>query len=205
MATVELLPPAAPAPIAVTMAAPLADKSDAGSTAWGSEAGDAPQPALPFVAAFAHRSVEDPDRFVRDALDKGGEGPSPRLGGGAVEGELDALAFAMGALWELAAESDVNQARARARAPRASARQQTGNAACAARRRRSAARARAARGLNARCVRRRRNAQDAIREAGGIPPLVHMLVAGNEDDVHQAAGAARRGAARRGGLEQHAR
>ena len=31
--------------------------------------------------------------------------------------------------------------------------------------------------------------QDAIREAGGIPPLVYMLQSENQDDVLQAAGA----------------
>jgi hypothetical protein len=31
--------------------------------------------------------------------------------------------------------------------------------------------------------------QDAIREAGGIPPLVYLLQAGNDDDVLEATGA----------------
>jgi hypothetical protein len=78
--------------------------------AWG---GEACADVAPHAPTFAQRSVEETDRFVLEALDKAGEageGTTPK--GGAVEGELDALAFAMGALWELAADCDVNQARA---------------------------------------------------------------------------------------------
>ena len=92
-----------------TGAAP-AGKAD--SAAW-SPAADAG--SVPFSSAFTSRSVEDTDKFVLAALASGGEGRSPRVGPG-VEGELDALAFAMGALWELAAESDINQVRPRKRA-----------------------------------------------------------------------------------------
>ncbi len=70
--------------------------------------------AQPFSAAFAQRSVEETDKFVLQALVKGGDPPGPQLGIATVPGELDALSFAMGALWELAAESGVNQVRARA-------------------------------------------------------------------------------------------
>jgi hypothetical protein len=80
--------------------------------AYGGEASFTPTAGAPFSSAFAQRSVEETDKFVLDALTKGGDDPSPRLGGHG-EGELDALAFAMGALSELANDDDVNQARAR--------------------------------------------------------------------------------------------
>lgn len=85
-------------------------------TAGSAYAGDAsfsPTAGAPFSSAFAQRSVEETDKFVLDALTKGGDDPSPRLGAHASDGELDALAFAMGALSELAADDDINQARAR--------------------------------------------------------------------------------------------
>ena len=78
-----------------------------------------PLASQPFSAAFAQRSVEQTDVFVLKALGKGGDGlPGPQLDKQTVAGELDALSMVMGALWELAAESDVNQARAHP--PRAS-------------------------------------------------------------------------------------
>ena len=82
--------------------------------AGGGEASFSPTSGAPFSSAFAQRSVEETDRFVLEALVKGGDDPSPRLAANSAEGELDALAFAMGALSELAADDDVNQARARA-------------------------------------------------------------------------------------------
>ena len=82
------------------------------------DSGASPPASLPFSSSFALRAVDTSDKFVLKALDNSGEGPSPQLAATTVEGELDALAFAMGALWELAAESDVNQVRL-ARAARA--------------------------------------------------------------------------------------
>jgi len=63
-------------------------------------------PAAP-RSAFAQKSVASADGFVLSKLAGHKEAPSQA----AVPGELDALSLAMGALWELAAESDVNQAR----------------------------------------------------------------------------------------------
>ena len=97
-----------------------APSGKADSAAW-SPVADAG--SVPFSSAFTSRSVEDTDKFVLAALASGGEGRSPRVGPG-VEGELDALAFAMGALWELAAESDINQVRPRS--ARGNARGETG-------------------------------------------------------------------------------
>ena len=81
------------------------------SSAYGGDSGFSPTAGAPFSSAFAQRSVEETDRFVLEALGKSTDDPSPRLGGTA-DGELDALAFAMGALQELADEDDVNQVRA---------------------------------------------------------------------------------------------
>ena len=81
------------------------------SSAYGGDASFSPTAGAPFSSAFAQRSVEETDRFVLEALGKSTDDPSPRLGGTA-DGELDALAFAMGALQELADEDDVNQVRA---------------------------------------------------------------------------------------------
>jgi hypothetical protein len=95
-------------PIKAGAAFDTSNRTDAVSV-WSADS--APQvSSQPFASTFASRAVDDADKFVLLALDKAsGEGPSPRLGAGAVPGELDALAFAMGALWELADSSDVNQ------------------------------------------------------------------------------------------------
>jgi hypothetical protein len=67
-------------------------------------------PQLPSLAAIFQFTAADGDGFVLKAL--GAERPQAP-GAKTVAGELDALAFAMGALWELAAENGENQARSR--------------------------------------------------------------------------------------------
>jgi hypothetical protein len=99
--------------------------------AQGSELGEAPDaelerenynddedflltPQLPSLTSlFTTRTAGDSDTFVLQALGKGSaQDPEPLVGSPKAQaGELDALSFAMGALWELAAENDVNQAR----------------------------------------------------------------------------------------------
>lgn len=87
-------------------------KTTAGEKGAAANEGFSPTSGAPFSSAFAARSVEETDRFVMAALGKGGDDLSPRLGANNPgEGELDALAFAMGALSELAADDDLNQAR----------------------------------------------------------------------------------------------
>ena len=71
-------------------------------------------PQLPSLTSlFTSRTAGDSDVFVLQALGKGStQDPEPLVGSPKAQaGELDALSFAMGALWELAAENDVNQAR----------------------------------------------------------------------------------------------
>ena len=74
-------------------------------------------PQLPSLTnLFTSRTASDSDVFVLQALAGKGSSldPEPLVGSPKAQaGELDALSFAMGALWELAAENDVNQARVR--------------------------------------------------------------------------------------------
>jgi hypothetical protein len=143
------MPSAAEDPSSLGGLATASGRTDALSV-WSTDS-SAPQGSTqPFASSFASRAVDDADKFVLLALDKAtGEGPSPRLGAGgaAVPGELDALAFAMGALWELADASDVNQVRRSAarRTRRARAAPATYTRSCSALPRRSASRRQASR------------------------------------------------------------